>query len=105
MSASSFLMEMAATKLERRIRKSFFLTRLHHSQDMPIVLLRMNLSIGYISQGRLFLKADLNGREDEIHSEFAANLKKRLQSVEDRVLDDLYKETASNKWCSSETRA
>lgn len=40
--------------------------------------------IAYISQGRLFLKSE-GSREEEIASDFVRNLKKRLQSVEDRA--------------------
>ncbi|MCX6852447.1 MAG: hypothetical protein NTY98_26450 [Verrucomicrobia bacterium] len=43
----------------------------------------MNPQIGYISNGRLYLKPP-GGREEEIVSEFSNNLKKRLQSVQDR---------------------
>lgn len=40
--------------------------------------------LAYISHGRLFLKSG-DGAETEVVSEFVTNLKKRLQSVEDRA--------------------
>lgn len=48
---------------------------------MPSI--HMSGQIGYISQGRLYLKPT-DGGELEIVSEFASQLKKRLQSVQDR---------------------
>ena len=39
--------------------------------------------IGYIAQGKLYLLPD-NQPETEVASDFVADLKKRLQSIEDR---------------------
>lgn len=44
----------------------------------------MSTRIGYLAHGKLFLKA-FDGCEQEIASDFAAKLKERLQSVEDRA--------------------
>lgn len=44
----------------------------------------MSQRLAYISQGRLYLKSP-ESREEEVISDFVRNLKKRLQSVEDRA--------------------